>query len=421
MLTRRKFLKILAATCGSAFVSACARAAPTSTPPPSPTPQALQIAALQPTETPTYIATSTPTLTATPTTTATATATSTATSTPALPDLVTIRGDQFFYRGTRFPINGFNYYPKMHPWRTFNLSDWDPRGAEQELRLAASLGANTVRIFIDYQWSLDDSKAPQPRDVYFVPVKYYVANVREFLNIAGRLNLQVIVTLFDSMDWFIYKPENHWIAESYLKALIPEFAGDPRIMCWDLQNEPDRAIVIVGGNSVISFFRRMSALVRQLDPRHLQTVGWIDRARARYFEDLDSLLDFWCFHFYDKAERLNELVTFYKSKTTRPVLLEEFGLATGGPGANGNYTELDQAAHYRTVFSTLEANKMCGSVFWTLMDFPKGLAGNPPSPNDSPENHFGVYRLDYSEKPVTAVIRDFWKPRREDGNINPFS
>ncbi|MBI4790461.1 MAG: cellulase family glycosylhydrolase [Chloroflexi bacterium] len=414
MLTRRKFLKILAATCGSAFMGACARALPTSTPTPLPSPQALQIAALQPTETPTSVATSTPTLTAMPTTTATATATATATSTPALPDLMTIRGDQFFYRGTRFPVNGFNYYPKMHPWRTFNLTDWDPRGAEQELRLAVGLGANTVRTFIDYPFSLGENKTPQPSQVVLEPVKQYVANFREFLDIAGRLNLQVMVTLFDSMDWSIYRPENHAIAEQYLKALIPPFADDPRIMCWDLQNEPDRAIVIVGASSVISFFRRMSALVRQLDPRHLQTIGWIDRARARYFEDLESFLDFWTLHFYDKAERLNELVKFYKTKTTRPVLLQEFGLATGGPGPNGNNTEQDQAAHYKTVLTTLEQNNMCGSVFWTLMDFPQGLAGNPPSPNDSPENHFGVFRLDYSEKPVTAVIRDFWKPRRED-------
>jgi hypothetical protein len=65
--------------------------------------------------------------------------------------------------------------------------------------------------------------------------------------------------------------------------------------------------------------------------------------------------------------------------------------------------------------TTLEQNNMCGSVFWALNDFPVGLAGNPPSPNDSPENHFGVFRLDYSEKPVAAWIRRFWKtPRAPD-------
>ena len=77
----------------------------------------------------------------------------------------------------------------------------------------------------------------------------------------------------------------------------------------------------------------------------------------------------------------------------------------GGPGPDGQHTEQDQAAHYRAVLSTLEANNLCGSVFWCLNDYPVGLAGNPPSPNDSPENHFGVFRLDYSEKPAAGRDR----------------
>lgn len=411
MLTRRQLLKSLLALLGSAVASACSRAIPTGAP--SPTTQAVPIAAVPPTATalPTATPSPIPTATVPPTAAATATATRTPTqtATPRPPDLVYVRGDQFYYQGALFPINGFNYYPQLHPWRTFNIGHWDPRGTRRELELAAGLGANTVRIFIDYQFSLDNSKAQQPKDLYFAPIAQYVTNVREFLDIAGRLNMKVIVTLFDSLDWFMYQPQSAWIAEEYLKELVPPFADDPRILCWDLQNEPDRPLVLVGAPAVIGFFQRISDLVRKIDPRHLQTIGWIDRARGKYFPDLDRYLDFWSFHFYDQASRLNDLVVFYKSKTTKPVLLQEFGLATGGPGPDGQHTEQDQAQHYRTVLATLEANKMCGSVFWSLNDYPVGLAGNPPSPNDSPENHFGVFRLDYSEKPATAELRSFWK------------
>jgi endo-1,4-beta-mannosidase len=146
-----------------------------------------------------------------------------------------------------------------------------------------------------------------------------------------------------------------------------------------------------------------------LDPNHLQTIGWIDRARTQYFPDLDNYLDFWCFHFYDNVERLPDLLQLYKLRTSKPVMLQEFGLATGGPGPDGQHTEEEQAAHYSTVFHLLERFQMCGSVFWILTDFPRGLAGNPPSPDDSPENHFGVFRLDYSEKPAAGVIRYYWK------------
>lgn len=324
------------------------------------------------------------------------------------PEFVTVRGDQFFYRGTRLPINGFNYYPRVHPWRTFNVGEWEPDVTEKELRLGAQLGANVVRTFLDFNYSLDNAKAQQRNDLYGAPIARYVQNFREFLDIAGRLKLFVIPTLFDSMDWSMYQPANHWIAETYLQELIPPFADDPRILCWDLQNEPDRPLR-QDAKPVIEFFQRVSDQVRWLAPKHLQTIGWTDRARAQYFPALDKYLDFWCFHFYDKVERLADLVKFYKAQTTKPVLLEEFGLATGGPGPDGAFTEQDQAAHYNAVMTILEENKMCGSVPWCLVDFPIGLAGNPPIQTDSPENHFGFFRLDYSEKPVTAILRKFWR------------
>jgi endo-1,4-beta-mannosidase len=155
----------------------------------------------------------------------------------------------------------------------------------------------------------------------------------------------------------------------------------------------------------------MSTVLRNIDSSHLQTIGWIDRAHGKYMHDLENYLDFWCFHFYDKIELLNDLIGFYKSVTTKPILLEEFGLATGGPGDDGRHTELDQSLHYSRVYSLVEGYKLSGSLFWILVDFPKGLAGNPPLPDDSPENHYGVFRLDYSEKLVAGAVRYAWTGR----------
>jgi len=150
-------------------------------------------------------------------------------------------------------------------------------------------------------------------------------------------------------------------------------------------------------------------LIRKLDPKQLQTIGWIDRARGRYFPALDPYLDFWCFHFYDKATNLPDLVRFYKAQTTKPIMLQEFGLPTGGPGYTSPTAEAEQVAHYESVLSTLQANNLCGSVPWCLNDYPVGIAGNPPIQTDHPENHFGFFRLDYSDKPVTQTLRKFWR------------
>ncbi len=407
-MTRRQFLRLIAATFGNAIVSACANALPTPTAP-APT-RARPTSTLPPSATPTAPpATATPTLTVTPTQTATRAPSPTATRTPRPADFVTVRGDQFFYRGAIFPIRGFNYYPRLHPWRTYNLGAWDANVCEFELRLGARLGANVVRTFVDYHSSLDNTKPQPPFDDAFGPNPQYLAHVREFLDIAGKLGLRVILTLFDGMNWSLYEPRDHWIAERYVDAFVPLFANDPRILCWDLQNEPDRALRQVGRAPVLEFFRRISRRIRALAPHQLQTIGWIDRARAQYFPDLDTDLDFWCFHFYDNAERLPELVRFYKTKTRKPVLLQEFGLPTGGPGYEGKDAEQHQVAYYAQVFRTLAENQMCGSIFWCLNDYPIGLAGNPPIATDSPENHFGVLRLDYSEKPVCAEIRASWK------------
>lgn len=327
-------------------------------------------------------------------------------------DFVTTRGDQFYYRGARLPIRGFNYYPRLHPWKTYNLGEWDRAAVDNELRLGASLGANVVRTFIDFNYSLDNSKAQQPMDNYYAPIARYMENFREFLDLAAKYNLLVIVALLDSMDWSLYLPQNTWMVEEYVRALVPGFANDPRIFCWDLQNEPDKAIRTLGAEVVIPFFKRISTLTRALAPNHLQTIGWIDRARAQYFPDLNDLLDFWCFHFYDNAANLPALIQFYKNQTTKPVMLQEFGLATGGPGPDGAHTEAEQAAHYTQVLTQLDNAQMCGSVFWALVDFPQGLAGNPPSPLDSPENHFGIFRLDYTEKPAANIIRALWNSKK---------
>ena len=60
------------------------------------------------------------------------------------------------------------------------------------------------------------------------------------IQIAGSLNLRVIVTLFDFYESF---PDSGSGTEAknldYLRALLPSFAGDDRILAWDLHNEPD--------------------------------------------------------------------------------------------------------------------------------------------------------------------------------------
>jgi hypothetical protein len=316
---------------------------------------------------------------------------------------IQVSGSQLTRLGRPVQIKGVNYYPQWRPWSRM-WRDWDGPQTERELRLARDqLGVNVARVLVPYNFSGD------PGGEGKVPPKL-IGRLREMAQIAGGLNMRLIVTLFDFYKTFA-RPgtgdEQQDVA--YLRALIGNFTGDDRILAWDIHNEPDQYGRWIDGDQarVLTWLGRMADEVHRLAPNQLVTVGmsqyqnlWApgpDGRRVIDFSDIVSV------HLYDAGDAQHALDAV-RAYTDRPILIEEFGWPTG-PTCMRNYDEATQSRLYRDVLSAAQG-RAAGVVAWTLRDYDAG----PTDRWDSFEEHFGLFRPDNSLKPAAEALRAYAAP-----------
>jgi GH35 family endo-1,4-beta-xylanase len=130
---------------------------------------------------------------------------------------------------------------------------YDPVTIDRELGWAEAIGMNTMRVFLHNLVWEQDPKAFQQR-------------MDGFLSIAARHHIRPVFVLFDSCwdphpklgpqhppipgvhnsGWvqapgteILSDPAQFPRLESYVKGVVGAFANDPRILAWDLWNEPD--------------------------------------------------------------------------------------------------------------------------------------------------------------------------------------
>ena len=129
---------------------------------------------------------------------------------------------------------------------------FDPALIEKELKLSASLGMNTHRVFLhDLLWQQDSLG--------------FMDRIDQFLGISERYGIKTMLVFFD--DVWHPKPQlgkqiepiahihnsgwvqspgvkiltdtlTHHFLASYVKGIVKMFKHDSRILCWDLYNEP---------------------------------------------------------------------------------------------------------------------------------------------------------------------------------------
>ena len=150
---------------------------------------------------------------------------------------------------------GANYIPSdaINQLEMFQAATWNPQLNDRELRLAESIGMNTMRVFLqDKLWEQDPEGFKRRLDA--------------FLTISARHGIRPILVLFDSC-WDPYPqlgpqhppiPGVHnsgWVQspgakeltdpasyprlEEYVKGVVQAFANDKRVLAWDIWNEPD--------------------------------------------------------------------------------------------------------------------------------------------------------------------------------------
>ena len=150
---------------------------------------------------------------------------------------------------------GSDYIPAyaINQLEMWQPDTFDPRRIDTELGWAESLGMNTMRVFLhDLLWQQDPAGFRHRIDV--------------FLALCAKHHIRPIFVLFDSVwdpdpklgpqhppipgvhnsGWVqspgraaLTDPAQYPRLEAYVKGIVGAFNSDPRILGWDLWNEPD--------------------------------------------------------------------------------------------------------------------------------------------------------------------------------------
>jgi hypothetical protein len=279
---------------------------------------------------------------------------------------------------------------------------WDGAQVERELRQARDeLGINAVRILVPFQ--LEGSRGDNT-----TVNKDLLRRLRQVTQIAGDLDLKVVVTLFDFYDGFA--PVGTPASERelrYLNDLVGNFLGDDRILAWDIHNEPDHYATWRNGAApqVLDWLGRMADELHRIDPNHLVTVGmgsyetlYQPGPDGRTVLDYVDLVSVHSYNAGDVARQVGDI----RSRTGKPIVLGEFGWPTGPICAVREYTEAQQAQVYQQALQAV-TGRVAGVFAWTLRDYDPG----PTKRYDSREEHYGLYRADGSLKPAAAIFRAY--------------
>jgi hypothetical protein len=250
---------------------------------------------------------------------------------------------------------GSNYIPAnaINQLEMWQADTFDPTRIELEFGWAESLGMNTMRVFLhDLLWQ-QDSRA-------------FMRRIDTFLTIAQRHHIRPLLVLFDS----VWDPSPHlgrqhapvpgvhnsgWVQSpgavtladvreyprlrAYVQGVVGAFARDPRILGWDIWNEP--TIEGAGGGSWVGAEaahkdQRVAALLpkafkwaRASNPIQPLTSGvygdwrsmWEHLPRIAQFQINQS--DILSFHSYEGPEVVMRIVETLQSYR-RPIICTEY-------------------------------------------------------------------------------------------------
>jgi Cellulase (glycosyl hydrolase family 5) len=159
-----------------------------------------------------------------------------------------------WYEAQPWPV-GANFLPStaINELEMWQADTFDAATIDRELGWAEGIGMNTMRVFLhNLLWEQDPAGFKQRIDT--------------FLTIAARHHIRPVFVLFDSCwepfpklgpqhppipgvhnsGWVqapgatvLADPAQYSRLEQYVKGVVNAFANDPRVLAWDIWNEPD--------------------------------------------------------------------------------------------------------------------------------------------------------------------------------------
>ena len=311
--------------------------------------------------------------------------------------------DHLSLAGQPVILKGFNFYPHAAPWAAL-WKHWNGQQFAADLDRAAELGSNSLRILVpygqNYDWTTPDG----------TPAADMLDELDQLIGLASQRNMRVLLTLFDFYGEFPLAGTGEEEANfRYLDALVNHYQGDPRVIGWDLHNEPDNyALWQTGRNlQVIDWLARMAQRVRLQDPNHWLTVGFGNWQNLS-LTDPDglsplALVDTVALHAYDPGN-IGQQVQDVRAAGggNLPVFLEEFGWPSGPVGLNDVYNEPTQLDHFKRVLGAIQSSGLDGGLAWMLNDVSYESILHL-TPLDL--QFFGLLREDATLKPAAAFFQ----------------
>ncbi|RDB47202.1 cellulase family glycosylhydrolase, partial [Tsukamurella tyrosinosolvens] len=224
----------------------------------------------------------------------------------------------------------------------FQAQTFDPNRMNLELGWARGLGMTTMRVFLqDQLWTADPTGLVQRLD--------------QFLTIAHNNGIKIMFVLFDSCWDPNPKPgvqreptpgvhNSTWVQspgaagltnadtaglQAYATGVVKAFANDPRVVAWDVWNEPENLADSYPLSPpdkvarVANLLPQAFAWARAGNPTQPLTSGvWADtrpEIRAIQLEQSDVI----SFHSYDPPEKFRAMAADL-AKQGRPMLLTEY-------------------------------------------------------------------------------------------------
>lgn len=290
------------------------------------------------------------------------------------------------------PIAGINYYPQETPWDTFGDA-FSSEKINADFKIINDLNLNTIRIFIGYE---DFGKTE------ISAIKLERLNI--LLDLAQANNLQVVITLF---DFYGNYDINDWsLTQAHARSIVGAVKNHPALSSWDVKNEPDLDFDSRNESLVKAWLQRTIKTIKEEDLKHAVTIGWSSPQAAL---NLLEKVDYVSFHYYQNLADLPDAITLLKGQTTKPIVLQEFGLSSNASWLYllGN-SEEDQASYYTSFFDENQKRESVNFLSWTLYDFteiPDQVAGAYPWRKNK-QSHFGLINNIGERKKAYFIIQN---------------
>ncbi len=291
---------------------------------------------------------------------------------------------------------GANYIPSdaINQFEMFQAGSFNPALNDRELGLAESIGMNTARVFLqDQLWLSDPAGFKQRLDA--------------FLTIAAKHHIRPILVLFDSCweanphlgpqhppipgvhnSGWVQSPGKPRLLDrsvepelqAYVTGVVGAFANDPRVLAWDVWNEPDNEGRDVAADVPAKVVRmdellpKAFAWARSAKPTQPLTSGvwkgnWSDPAQESATTKIQlAESDILTFHDYGWPEtfeaRVRELEPLH-----RPILCSEY-MARGAGSTFDGSLPVAKKYHVAAINWGLVAGKTQTYLPWDSWDHP---------------------------------------------------